>query len=183
MRIVGVSQFVGRQTVESRFSHFVGSDLELIQLVEANWANQKKGYRDGVILVPVPSNNFFSGIVKLKAGDKLAGEYLARQNGEVPRKSTWVVGGKKMPAKQVDIILYRSDVLAENNERSSDFEWEIISINANPTNEKVPIPVGALIANHFEMSGGTSTGMTDSEFVKQLKESVLWWSDKSMAGN
>jgi hypothetical protein len=179
---IAVSEFVKRQTPESRFSHFEGEELDLIILVQHNWDKRKPGYRDGVTLVPVPSKHFYSGIVQLKAGDKFAGVYEARQEGEDPRKSTWVVGGKKIPAKQVDIILYRHDVLAENDEQSAETDWEIISINASPTEEEVPIPMGALIANHLELSGGTATKMTDAEFVTQLRKTVLWWGDKAMAG-
>lgn len=179
---IAISDFVRRQTRESRFSFFEGTDEELLALVNKNFDKRSEGYRDGVCLVPVPPEKFYSGVIQLRAGDRLEGVYEARQEGEEPRKSTWVVDGQKMPAKTVEIILYREDVLAENDENSQDAEWEIISINASPTEDKVPIPVGALMANHFEMSGGTATHMTDEEFVKQLKESVLWWRDKSMAG-
>lgn len=177
-----ISDFVRRQTQSSRFSHFEGTDKELLLMIEANFKNRKPGYREGVCLVPVPSDNFFSGIVKLKVGDKFEGIYESRKDGEDPRKSTWVVNGKKMPAKQVDIVLYHHEVLAENNEHSCDADWEVISINASPTEEEVPIPVGSLIANHLELSGGTATNMSDEDFVKQLRKSVLWWKDKAMAG-
>jgi hypothetical protein len=42
------------------------------------------------------------------------------------------------------------------------------------------MPPETLIANHFELSGGTATKMTDSEFVASLKESVMYWKDKVM---
>ena len=180
---IAISEFVRRQTPESRFSHYEGlSDSEFLSMVKSNFDKGRQGYKEGVLLVQIDPEGFFSGIVKLQAGDKLAGVYEPRKDNEDPRKATWAVGGQKIPAKRVDIILYSHDVLAENNEHSCDADWEIISINASPINEEIPIPVGALIANHFEMSGGTSTGMTSQEFVDQLKTSVLWWADKSMAG-
>jgi hypothetical protein len=82
----------------------------------------------------------------------------------------------------VEIVLYHSHVLKEDGENEIDDGWEVISINANPVEGEMPIPVGALIANHFKLSGGTDSQMTDEEFMKQLKESVIFWKDKSLAG-
>jgi hypothetical protein len=84
-----------------------------------------------------------------------------------------------MPAVRVDIVLYRHDVLAENKENETDAEWEIVSVNASPTLEETPISTGTLIANHLQLSGGTSTNMTDSEFVTLLRKSVEFWGDKA----
>jgi hypothetical protein len=186
---IAVNPFVKRQTVESQFSHFTGTWDELLQRVQRNYEAGRfvQGYRDGVILVEVESGVpehpgcFYTSITQLKEGDKLAGEYKCRQVGEDPRKSTWVVGGKKMPAQSVQVVLSRHDVLVENNEQSSDADWEIISINASPFTEKeeMPMPVGTLMANHFQVSGGTATNMTDSEFVIALKKSFMFWKDKA----
>jgi hypothetical protein len=131
--------------------------------------------------VPIPPSDFFSSTVLLKDGDKLVGEYKARKAGEEPRKSTFVVGGQKMPAKRVDVVLYAHHVLAENKENDTDADFEIVSINASPDEIEQPIPTGALIANHFGLSGGTSTQMTDGEFVALLRKSVLYWKDKAQA--
>jgi hypothetical protein len=160
----------------------------VLKLVEWNFPNAKPGYRNGVVLVPVPTTYkeqpaFYSNIVQLKEGDVLAGEFKPRHPGEKPRKSTYVVGGQKMPAKSVEIVLYHKDVLAEGNERSSDADWEIISINASPFEEGMEIPMspGTLMSNHFQLSGGTATHMTDSDFVNALRKSVLFWKDKANA--
>lgn len=179
---IHVNSFVKRQTAESEFSYFDGSWDELAQLVEEFFENKTQGYRDGVVLVNVPPERFYSSVVLLQEGDKLIGEYKARKEGEEPRKSTRVVGGKKSPAARVDVILYHADVLKEDGDNETEDQWEIISLNANPVDEEMPIPVGALIANHFGLSGGTDTKMSDAEFVAQLRESVLFWKDKAMAG-
>jgi len=180
---VKFSNFVRRQTPSSEFSHFMITEDQVLDRVNGNWHNYKEGYRDGVILIPVAPDDFYSSIVKLEAGDFLIGQYKARREGETPRKSTYVYRphhpGEKLPAKQVDIVLYRADVLAEDGDRSTDADWEIISINANPVEGEMPIPVGALVANHLHLSGGTATNMTDAEFVAKLRESVLFWADKS----
>lgn len=175
-----ISDFVRRQTKDSEFSYFDGSDDELLDLVTEAYGNYKEGYRDGIVLVPVDPANFYSAVVALKPGDKLVGEYKARREGEKCTKTVHVVGGEKMPAKAVDIILYRHDVLAENNEHSSNADWEIISINASATEGEVPLTVGALTRNFFCEPGGTDTKMTAEEFVEALKVSREYWRDKAM---
>lgn len=153
-----INSFIRRQTESSPFSHWILSDNELIQRIQDNFDNQTRGYRDGVILVQIPPEGFFS------------------------RKSTHVIGNKS-PAKRVDVVLYHHNVLIEKQENESDKEWEIICVNACPTDEPSPIPPDTLIANHFELSGGTKTNMSDSEFINALKESVNYWKDKALVGN
>lgn len=176
---IHINSFVRRQTPESGFSHWIHSDEALLAVVEHHFHKAKQGYRDGVLLVPVNPIGFFSGVTELKEGDMLVGEYVARKPGEDPRKSSYVLGGEKMPALSAYVVLYRHDVLAENNEHETDADYEIISVNASPTEEESPIPVGALIANHLQLSGGTATNMTDSEFVQMLRKSVEFWKDKA----
>lgn len=187
MTTIHISNFVRRQTPQSGFSHWTHTDEELLALVQSNLANAKPGYRDGVILVPVSPEGFYSSTVSLQEGDLFVGEYVARKAGEDPRKSTYVVSRKdgtpveKIKAANVYVVLYSHAVLAENNENDTDADYEIISVNASADEEEAPIPTGALIANHFQLSGGTATGMTDSEFVAALRKSVLYWKDKSLA--
>jgi hypothetical protein len=176
---VAVSPFVRRQTADSSFSHYEGSWESLLALTEQNLDKAKQGYRLGVLLVPVPANDFYCGFITLKNGDVLVGNYTPRIEGEDPRKHLYAFG-KKTPAKSVMIVLYAHDVLSENNEQSCEAEYEIISINASSTDKEVPMPVGTLIANHFNFSGGTSTKMTNDEFVASLKESAIFWKDKAL---
>ena len=175
---IEVSHFVQRQTAASRFSHYTGSWEEVRKLATDCFDQAKPGYREGVLLVPVPAEGFLSGVVTLKEGDTLQGSFEARQDGEEPRKNVQTKG-EKQPAKHVDIVLYHADVLDENNERSSDAEWEIISINARITDEEMPMHPSTLMYNHFEMSGGTATEMSDGEFVSALHKSFAYWRDKS----
>ena len=180
--MVGVNQFVRRQTADSRFSHYSGTFEEAAELALRHMYQpcMRQGYRDGVLEVDVPPQGFFCPVVTLQPGDRLTGAYEARRQGEVPRKSVGVIGGKKTPAKAVNIILYRYDVLEENKERSTECEWEIVSINARATEEPEPITVGALMANHFGADGGTSTMMDDHRFAVALRKSWEYWQDKAM---
>jgi len=187
MPSIHISNFVRRQTVQSGFSHWTLTDEELLARIQANFDKAKPGYRPDVLLVPIEPDGFFSSTVLLREGDKFVGEYVARKAGEDPRKSTYVVSNslgepvEKIEAVRVDVVLYSHAALAENNENDTDADYEIISVNASATDEEAPIPTGALIANHLQLSGGTSTKMTDTEFVELLRKSVMYWKDKSLA--
>jgi hypothetical protein len=178
----GVNPFVLRQTPESEFTHFEGGWDRLLELVAENFDRATPGYRPGVCLVPVPAEGFFCGVVELQEGDKLTGGYDARRPGEEPRKTTRAVseGKTKMPAVQVDIVLYSRETLAEGNEDRTGQDWDVISVNGNPTDGEMPIAPMTLIANHFELDGGTATGMSPEEFETALRKSVLFWKNKAM---
>ena len=177
--------FVMRQTEESPYSHYAGNMDDVPTLVSANFSNHTQGYRDGVVLVTVSPKGFFSGVVTLQEGDKLVGSYKARRDGETPRKQVLVSGARKMPAAKEDVVLYRSDVLAEGNDNTlepTNDNWEIISINASPIDTDMPIDPITLMHNHFGSDGGTDTNMSDEDFVSLLRKGFEFWSDKAMCG-
>jgi hypothetical protein len=178
MSSFAVNSFARRQTPESGFSHFGGGEDQLLAIVKDNFDNAKPGYRDGVVLVPVPPEGFFSGVTALTAGQKMVGTFEGRRAGEEPRKQLRAAEGAKLPAAAVDIVLYRHDVLGDD--ASTEATWEVVSINARPTVEEEPIHPETLLHNHFGSDGGTETGMTDAELVAQLRESFLYWKDKAM---
>ena len=209
MSKITVSDFVKRQTAESKFSYFSGTDEGLLAQVYENFDMAVEGYRPGVVLVQIAdTRGFFSATCQLHEGSVLCGFYEPRKEGELPRKSMGVVGGQKIPASRVDIVLYHHDVLAENNEQSvrlvrcndcngtgcqtcaqtgslSEYaDWEIISINCSTTSEAEPMTASTLLANHFHVEGsndgGTSTGLTDTQLVEKLRESFNYWRDKAM---
>ncbi len=177
--------FVMRQTESSPFSYYAGDMEDVPALVAANFANKTSGYRDGVVIVSVSPKGFFSGVVTLEEGTALTGSYKARREGEDPRKQVLAQGAQKIPAAKVDVILYRSDVLAENGDNtleSSEDNWEVVSINASPTDADMPIAPMTLMHNHFGSSGGTDTNMSDEEFVRLLRAGFEFWKDKAMCG-
>lgn len=182
---IAVSQFArDRHVADSRFSHFEGSWGDLVHRTLTYWPHHKPGYRDGVVLVPVAPEGFKSSIVTLQEGDRIEGHYTARRKGETPRRASWIVrdGAKKDDAVAVDIVLYRADVLEEDGDRSTDADWEIITVNARITEEEAPMKAGTLMANHFKADGGTATNMTPEEFEAALRKSFEYWSDKGMIG-
>lgn len=189
---IGVSDFVRRQTIGSEFTHFDDDSKSLddggeewdkvVQLALENYHRAKPGYREGVCLVPVPAEHFHTGVVALEEGDRLVGAYEARRKGEEPRKATRVVreDGRKAPCVAVDIILYRRDVLEEGGEETTGADWDIVSVNGRITEAEQPIHPDTLIANHFQLDGGTATGKTPEQFESALRISVLYWKDKAI---
>ena len=179
------NEFVKRQTIDSRFSHFDGTWDQVVDMVRQNWDSRRSSYRDGVVIVTVPVDGFYSGVVLLGPGDELSGGFESRRPGESPRKFVVAAGRRKARAKSVDVILYSSCVLSEDNDNQlppDEGNWEIISINASPTVGAMPIDPMVLMHNHFGSDGGTETGLSDHNFVSMLRESFLFWRDKVMHG-
>jgi hypothetical protein len=174
-----VNSFVKRQTPESPFSHYSGTWGQLEELVKQNLHKAKPGYRDGVLLTPVPAEGFYSGVISLKEGHKMEATFVARRPGEKPRKRV-TAKGDKMPAASVEVVTYSSELLGEDAETTDG--TEIISINASTTMEPTPMAPGTMMANHFEADGGTSTNMSPEEFEKDLRKSFNYWKDKALCG-
>lgn len=175
---IQASEFVKRQTPESKFSHFAGTWEQVEALTEANFDRCKPGYRDGVVLVPVPADGFFSGVVEVTEGMALVATLVRRRPEEEPYIDVLAPGQPKLPAKTVDVVLYRHDVLAEGNEQSCDAEWEIISVNASPVEGGVPMHPVAMMRNMMVLPGGTEATYTAEQFC----EAIRYWSTRAMAG-
>ena len=182
---IHANSFVKRQVPESRFSHFDGSWPQIVEMIAANFANAKPGYRHGVVLVPGSPEGFFSGVRELGDGEPIWGKYESRKAGEEPRKVVVTGSRDKLPAKSVDVVVYSSSVLAEDGENELPVEegnWEIVSVNANPFDDEMPIPPETLMHNHFGSDGGTATNLSDEAFVTMLRESFRFWKNKAMCG-
>lgn len=184
MKKVACGTFVKRQTKESGHSHFEGSWEELEMIIEQALdtdhfpgKNQyiTKGYRDGVILVeiqPIYLPCFYSGIVNLTEDTKLVANYAPRRIEEAPfiRISA---KGKKQMAKHASVVLYRHDVLEENNERETDAEWEIVCIKARTSEEEEPMDPYTMARNFLHLKGGTKGVFTAEQFAK----SIVYWNN------
>ena len=170
------NSFVKRQTKSSKFSHFDGSWEELEQLTKDNFAKATPGYKPGVLLVPVPADRFKSGVVEINPETQFHVAYAPRREGEDPYLQIAAKGGNKSQAKYVNIVLYSHDVLAENNENDTDADYEIISINARPTEGEEPLPPITMARNMAGLVGGTKASYTAEQFV----ESILYWNKRAM---
>lgn len=196
---IAVSKFVKRQTAESEYAHFDGSWNSLVDLVAASFDNQVPGYRDGVVLVPVPADRFRTTVVALKESDSIKGRFEARRPGEEPHLKLYVcadpltehITGRrqlfnKPVAKRADIVLYRRDVLEENDEQSTDAEWEIVSINASPDDQETPMPPMTRARNILELEGGTSAKLEDKSpeeliaLIQEMARDIVYWNQHAV---
>lgn len=179
---VACGEFVKRQTPESGYSHFEGTWEELERRTAycmSRHFNVTPGYRDGVILVDVcwapPEKQFYSAIVELNEESKLTANYAPRRLGEDPFIRVSAKAEKQL-AKYASVVLYRWDVLAENNERETDAEWEIVCIKARTSKEEEPMDPYTMARNFLHMSGGTKGDFTAEQFAK----SIVYWNNHCM---
>lgn len=183
---VAAGEFVKRQTPESGYSHFEGTWEELADVAEAyiNTGLCTPGYKDGVVLVSIPErdgfgkpllNRFRSAIVDLKEDSQLTANYAPRRLGEDPfiRVSA---KAKKQVAKHASLVLYRHDVLDENDERETSAEWEIVAIKARVTEEEEPMDPYTMARNFLHLKGGTKGDFTAEQFAK----SIVYWNNHCM---
>lgn len=182
MQTVKCGEFVKRQTKESGFSHFEGTWEELETMITnvMRFAHcTRPGYKDGVILVDLDPFLFRSAIVDLTEDTKLIANYAPRRKDEAPfiRISS---KAKKQQAKYASVVLYRADVLAENNERETDADWEVVAIKARTSEEEEPMDPYTMARNFLHLKGGTKGDFLAEDFAK----SILYWSSHCMtSGN
>jgi len=166
---IAYSDFVRRQTPESRFAHFEGHEEVLIFLTEFYWDNRRES--GAGVAVPVPPKNFWTSTIRVNEDTSLHVEFSKRQEHEEAHVGV-SANGEKVPAEKVDIILYHKDTLEKYNERSTDADWEIISINAYPSDRESPMHPITMARNFLEKEGGTKVEYTPEEFA----QSIWYWS-------
>jgi hypothetical protein len=179
---VAAGEFVKRQTKDSGFSHFEGSWEQLEKLVEYWFIDKpyppftKPGYKDGVVLQELPPDFFRSAIVDLNVKSKLIANYAPRRLDEAPfiRVSA---KAKKQQAKYASVVLYRHDVLMENNEADTDAEWEIVAIKARTSQEEEPMDPYTMARNFLHLKGGTKGDFTADQFA----QSIVYWNNHCMS--
>lgn len=168
---IGVNEFVLRQTADSPFSHFEGTWGVLKELARDFFKDAKPGYRPGVLLVPVPPRGFYSGVIEVTHETPLKAALFQRRQEEAP--FIQVTGeGKKLPAKEVELVLYSKATLDETGDSATGAEWDIISINARPTEGPEPMAPMAMARNFLDLPGGTKAEYTAEEFAK----AIIYWS-------
>jgi hypothetical protein len=175
---VAAGEFVKRQTPESGFSHFEGSWETLEKMTENVMRFPhcvRQGYKDGVLLVDLDPFQFRSAIVRLDEKSKISATYSPRRLGEAPFIRLGVKANKQ-PAKYASVVLYRADVLEENNERQTDAEWEIVCVKARVTEEEEPMDPYTMARNFLHLKGGTKGDFTAEQFA----QSIVYWNNHTM---
>lgn len=186
MRQIEVNEFATRHTPDSKFSHFEGTWDELAALTWAFMDDAKPGYRQGVMLVPVPADRFMTSIVKVGPETPLEATFVSRQEGEEKHLGTISRNGKKQQAKYVEIVVYGLSVLQETTPSESGAPWQIISINASPTESEVPFAPIARARNILGMKGGTDAKLEDKtklelvEMIVDMARATMFWSQHVM---
>lgn len=178
--IIKCCDLVKRQIKGSSFSYselFSFEEIEKItEIFIKNDKNITPGYRDGVILIRLPAYGFVSGIVPLKTASKIKTRVAARQVGEEEYLQV-CAKGPRLPAEQVDIVLYSREVLAETYENTYlDADYEIVSINVAPEGG-APMQPYTMARNQLQLVGGTK-GVYDSD---TWAKSVAFWSQHALA--
>lgn len=179
---VGVSDFL-KAVAEKRDENnrYRGTYEDLARLTKAHLAQAEPGTgsQDGdVLLVPVPPEGFYTNIIEITDENRHLVEeiYEARRDGEAPVAKRIVKGASHAPAQVVKIVTYRADVLAKDDDRSTQDEWEIVAILAQPE-ENVPMHPTTMERNASNATGGTLRTYTDEQWA----EARAYWDRHAFA--
>ena len=176
--LVAVNDFVRRQVKNSGKTY--AKTLSFEQIADhASTQMQNKiyrdGYRNGVRIVAANDSiksDFICPFVKLNNNIKLISKLVCRREGEEPYIQVRAINGSPVETGKVELIVYRHDVLVENNENTTLADWELISINAIPKGlEKLPMGPVTMMRNQLDLNGGTKASYTKDEWA----ESVRFW--------
>lgn len=167
-----LKEVIAKSDENRRYS---GTLDELCALVKTHMDNFEPGTGsvDGdVRLVRVPVENFFTNIVPITEENAavITVKWEARVEGEAPVSKLVIVSDVLIPASVVKIVVYRADVLAKDSDRSSDAEWEIVAILAQPA-EEIPMHPTTMARNTLNQVGGTKRDYSPETWA----EAVDFW--------
>ena len=177
---VEVNEFVERQIKGSGKTYSSELTFEEMAAYAQKMLNEcpeqtKQGYRDGVVLVqcdPGFSSQFISPMVKVDETTQLEAIVTKRRKNEEPYIQIRALDGVPLPTARVDLILYRHDVLVENNEHSTSADWELIAFQAVPVGlDDNPMGPVTMMRNQLELPGGTAAHYSSNDWA----ESVRFW--------
>jgi len=156
-------------------SSFRGSDEELLALAREHWGERRPGAGrsdlEQVVLVPVPPERFVCGTVRVEEGMPLAAALSRRQPHEDPYIEVFAHGAAP-PARFAELVFYSAATLLENGgERSGDFDWELVAIQASETAQEPMRPL-TMARNFLAKPGGTPCDYSAREFA----EAIYYWS-------
>jgi len=94
--LIGMNNFAKRQTKNSSYSYYDGTEEALLELVtrEYKQGHIESGYRDGVILVNVPAEQFYCSLIKLNESHEFISKMEKRTSDEQPMLTTRVINGR-----------------------------------------------------------------------------------------
>ena len=176
LRLVEVNEFVRRQVKGSGKTY--SESLSFREIAEHAQEQMEKnifkaGYRKGVRVVKVNKSlvdKFVCPFVKITSETKLVSRLIKRQCNEEPYIQTRALNGMLLQAGKVELILYSNKVLKENNENSTNAEWELISINSVPEGvSHLPIGPVTMMRNQLNLNGGTKGRYSSDDWAKSIR--------------
>ena len=178
MKKIAVNDFVRRQikgtgkTYSSNLTFAEIADHAEAQMASGNY---KDGYRDGIRIVSGSAEiakHFICPFTKIDNNTELKAEVVKRKPDEGSYFQIRAINADPLPTGKVEFILYSHDVLAENNEQTTDSEWELISIHAFPEGvDHLPMGPVTMMRNQLEHPGGTKAHYASADWA----ESVRFW--------
>ena len=173
---VAVNNFVRRQIKKSGKTYSEELSFEFFAKHAEDKLNRNEfedGYRDGVRIVKLDHDyveQVFCPYVKITDETKLIAKHVKRRPEEELYIQIRALNGTPLKAGSVSLILYSHDVLAENDENTTNSDWELISINALPEGEEV-MPIGpvTMMRNQLNLAGGTEAVYSPEEWARSVR--------------
>lgn len=178
MQKVAVNEFVRRQVKGSGKTYSPDLSFEEIaghaeKQMEAG--KFQKGYREGIRIVSglkEIAKKFICPFTKINENTTLKAKLIKRRPEEESYIQIRAENAEPIKTGRVEFILYHHDVLTENNEQTTDADWELISIHALPEGVDI-LPMGpvTMMRNQLELSGGTKAHYSSEQWA----ESINFW--------
>lgn len=141
---------------------------EIAKLVKENWKDRVPGTGSenmDTVLVPIPATGFTTSIIDItpENADKIETIDYTRRSGEEPVPHKIIRTDSYPPANAVKVVVYRADVLAKDNDRSTDAEWEIVAVLRQAADD-VPMDLETMKRNSEHGTGGTQRTYTQEQW-------------------
>ena len=163
----------------SNFSHFEGSAEDLKNLIKSNWhKSYPSPQKNGAMVIPLPPDNFKSGVVKLNESSKLHGTYEPHMGYRENRKGMVAEMEEKPKADYARAISGEPD------------EFGIINIYTilagvldspedpdRPFEE--PMTPQTMMYNRYGSGYIDKSFHSSEEFDKLLSKAFEYWKDKA----
>lgn len=176
MLTIGIHPIYRRQTETSRHSHFVGTDEELINAVFQQFPLRRSGRKEGTFCVDLlphtASQCVLTPVVKIKRGDFLNAECIAKEAKELPLICNSVVG-RKQPARFAYVVVYSKDALDKVGATTSKNDYDIVALHGSDVENQPDHPYE--IARQVLEHGNTSYS------TKDICRAIRYWGTHAFA--
>jgi len=168
---IGINHFYRRQTIDSKYSYFSGTDEELLKAIEQNFPLRRPGRREGSWIIPLSGKInknavFYTPVVRARRHMLLNAECLARSKRETGLVCATGVG-KKERAKFAQAILYSRHLLKKLGEKTdTDCDFEVVSVHGSDVKDPPEHP--------YDIARAVLNQGADYD-PKIICEAILYW--------